>query len=405
MKSPRLRRAALRKSSLAGFTLLEVLLTSLLASVVLVTLWSLSDIYLKLFVSGRKKIEETQLARSLTQHFAKDISQVNQLVDDASFTALFPTNPSNAKPQSHGMSPRQSFGMTRSGSLDRPPPVGDSALPQPVPGISQSSSSTPENGKSSSDRSSPKFGLFGTKQALRLIVLQTDPRTARGPTDLTEILPQPGQPRPPFASELRAIEYTFASSLESTSGENQRPSGLIRREWPWETWVGLKLANLRTVDDAGSSDMMPDSNSEWTAEDARALESDRGVYHVPQVVGLEFSYFDGEGWESEWNSWERRKLPLLVEVLLRIKTNNHEHQTDNDKEGDEEIESSSPLAEESTSGNSSISTASYGTLYRQLIHLPFAEEMQSSETPEESSPTAPTASFARALPRSGARQP
>ena len=84
----------------AGFTLLEVLLTTLLASVVLVALWSLSDIYLKMFASGKRKIEETQLVRSLTAQLAKDVSQVIQLPEEsvAATSVPFLRFPAEARP-------------------------------------------------------------------------------------------------------------------------------------------------------------------------------------------------------------------------------------------------------------------------------------------------------------------
>jgi hypothetical protein len=40
---------------------------------------------------------------------------------------------------------------------------------------------------------------------------------------------------------------------------------------------------------------------------------------VPEVVGVEFRYFDGQGWSDEWNSLTRKSLPMAVEVVLRLK--------------------------------------------------------------------------------------
>ena len=178
-----------------GFTLLEVLLASLLATVVLVTLWSLSDIYLKLFVSGKRKIEETQLVRGLTQQFSKDISQVIQLPgDDSRQTQSHWLSPNGIGSNSRNGPPPP--GMTRSNSNARPEnrqtPAPASRSPEVAPPGSMGESAPAAAGRTTSstavqdtassvrqsDRSIAKFGLFGTKQALRLIILQTDPRTA-----------------------------------------------------------------------------------------------------------------------------------------------------------------------------------------------------------------------------------
>ena len=387
----------------SGFTLLEVLLTSLLASVVLVSLWSLSEIYLKLFVSGKQKIEETQLARGLTQQFAKDISQVLQLVVEEPTRNLghrslqFSSSQnigavsSTARQQSAANNPSDSEGIA----------TGERMPPSPSQESGQTSSIS-EASRRLSEKSKPRFGLFGTKQALRLIVLETDPRTVRDPTDLAEFMPQPGQTRPPVASELRTIEYSFSGSRETNTSDHRHPPGLIRREWAWETWIGIKMANITPADSTGSSDMLPDNHAEWTAEDELALESEKSLFHVPQVMGLEFHYYDGEKWESEWNSWERRRLPLLVEVLLQIKVDKEELNTDSDEELSVETEGSLSLVDENASGDSSARSTNRGTVYRRLIHLPFAEAKPNTDSRSHENSTT---DFARTSPQLRTNQP
>ena len=39
---------------------------------------------------------------------------------------------------------------------------------------------------------------------------------------------------------------------------------------------------------------------------------------VPEVVSLQFRYFDGRGWSDGWNSLERKSLPAAVEIQLQI---------------------------------------------------------------------------------------
>jgi hypothetical protein len=403
VKSPAARPS--RSSPNAGFTLLEILLASLLASVVLVALWTLSDVYLRLFISGKRKIEETQLVRGLTQQIAKDLVQVIQLPEEASPGTSVPgasvstvsgpgrsvqTPRANTEGSPRGISRPQS-GLTLPSDVS--PVVGRPLQAVPV------ARPNSESDKRPLDRNLPKFGLFGTKQALRLIVLETDPRTTREPTDLAEILPQPGQARPPIASELRTIEYSFSSPIESYAGDNQHPPGLIRRQWAWETWNGMRMASLRGADSGSSSSMLPEPNAEWTAEDALLLESDRSLVHVPQVVGLEFSYYDGDEWQEEWNSWERKRLPLLVEVLLQIEVNKDSPAAARHERRSESTESSTSLTVDNSSGESSTTS---GTLYRRLIHLPFAE---SQAGPYPLGNAAPTTDLARTSSQPEARRP
>jgi hypothetical protein len=39
---------------------------------------------------------------------------------------------------------------------------------------------------------------------------------------------------------------------------------------------------------------------------------------VPEVVSVQFRYFDGAGWSSSWNSLQRNSLPVAVEVRIGL---------------------------------------------------------------------------------------
>jgi len=41
---------------------------------------------------------------------------------------------------------------------------------------------------------------------------------------------------------------------------------------------------------------------------------------VPEVVRLQFRYFDGNGWTSQWSSLSRKSLPVAVEVTVQLGT-------------------------------------------------------------------------------------
>ena len=359
-----------------------MLLTSLLASIVLLALWSLSDIYLKLFVTGKRKIEETQLVRGLTSQFAKDISEVIQLPEETSASNLFS---------------RFTPGETRSPSAELGLPQRRTTVSNdPSAQTTSNSSSNPnEEDRVSSNRPKPRFGLFGTKHALRLIVLEADPRATREPTDLADVLPQPGSLRHPAAPELRTIEYSFASGYGSNAaGGQQLPSGLVRREWAWETWAGLRLANPSNAGSENSSNMLPETNESWTSQETLIPGADMSFDNIPSVIRLEFHYYDGEKWQSEWDSWEKRKLPLLVEVLFQVRVNK-----DQSVAVDTEEEESDSYSEDLASEDASTRR---DPLYRQLIHLPLGESQSSfDDFPRDQSMT----DFATTVPRIGGRRP
>ena len=147
-----------------------------------------------------------------------------------------------------------------------------------------------------------RFGLFGTRHELRIDVLQIVPIEVglaayrwdddRGRESLPADAPRHRAP------ELRTVCYTFNKRLEineleslhgmSTDDEAHMEEallGLVREEMDFETRI-----------DGGS------------------------MLWVPEVMGLEFRYFDGSGWRSQWDSIKLKSLPVAVEVRLEIST-------------------------------------------------------------------------------------
>lgn len=406
-----------RPSTRSGFTLLEVLLTSLLAAIVLVALWSLSDIYMRLFVIAQRKIDETQLVRGLTEHLFEDLSQVIQKKDDTPGLPFVPRPSSSDSRSNSRPEPRESSSRPRRSPFSSPSsstpengarpnemPVTTEPRVSSVPAMSDgliaagssTSSATASTSnsaeKTASEQMIPRFGLFGTSEALRLIVLDTNPDTAREPTDIAEVAPQPGSERAPLAAELRTIEYTYVEPDESTGDAQQHPPGLVRREWAWETWVGLRMLNQNSSNAEETSPMMPDGKLEWSIEDTDDLEMDR-LYHVPSIVGIEFQYFDGEDWQDEWDSVKEQKLPVMVEVVFQI-----------DVSG---ASTSSGGGTGSSARDASVddesSSSSSGTTYRQLIHLPWSQNGAAPEPLDRA--LTPSSDFARTGSPRGGRRP
>lgn len=239
-----------------GFTLVEMLLASALCSVLLLALWGLYSTYAELFERGQTRVEQSQLSRALLQQLADDLH---------------------------------------------------SAIQDPVPGRD-----TPTPGGTPLRR----FSFFGSAHELRLDVLQA----ALPPGDATpegDKQATAGGPAPPRVPELRTVYYSFAAPFEADSGLPGQ-GGLTRRELDFETpavvepahagprvTTGLALAAGTALDEPGKA--APDP----PADDPR-------VTAVPEVSALDFRYFDGSGWTSEWNSIQRKSLPVAVEVVLRI---------------------------------------------------------------------------------------
>jgi hypothetical protein len=155
--------------------------------------------------------------------------------------------------------------------------------------------------------------------------------------DVLQITPRQGNPMPvgdaagqtegqteARVPELRTIFYTFSPPGAALDAESTAaPAGLIRRELDFETPAGASDALSAAADaepsvgvdtDLSAPSQPPDSGS---ATAAPAAVDDRWTW-VPEVVSLEFRYFDGSSWSSSWNSLLRGSLPVAVEVRIAL---------------------------------------------------------------------------------------
>ncbi len=247
-----------------AFTLLELLLASALTVTLMTTLWVVLDMYGNLFERGQSQTEQAQLVRSLAQQFTEDL---------------------------HG------------------------AIQDPPPG------SPP---RTASDAAVRRFGLSGTSDTLRVDVLQIPPF---GPGGGSVGSSSTARPDPLEAPELRTIYYTFQAvggpAADSSNGAppSSRP-GLVRREEDFETPAvateedpsgGFSLADASFDGTSSSLDGPPTTFDELLSSDP-----DSSLMWAPEVVGLKFRYYDGSGWQGEWNSLARKGLPVVVEMTVQL---------------------------------------------------------------------------------------
>ncbi len=250
----------------AGFTLLEMLVAAALCSVLLLALWTLYSTFANLFDRGQARVERSQLSRALMQQIADDLQ---------------------------------------------------SAIQDPI-------AAAPDQNSGEAQRR--RFGLAGSSHELRVDVLQVTPRQGnRMPVgSATGEVAGVTEARVP---ELRTIYYSFTPPtardvIEPDAESAGGPAGLIRRELDFET-------PAREVDEFDVSGAAPPSAA---ADRGSASATGAGPGYVdpapsavddswtwvPEVLSLEFRYFDGNGWSSSWNSLQRKSLPVAVEVRIAL---------------------------------------------------------------------------------------
>ena len=284
-----------------GFTLLEVLLTLLLASLVLTALGMAVDFQLRVVDRGRGDVEEAQLARVLLCRIANDLrgavpydpldieglvaevaastsgsaeEVMAQYGDTASPTGednSSPTDSSDKSSEGGQDSASEASGseLTEDLGLDETTGSGESALPRSVPGV-----------YGESDWLQVDVGRLPRLDQFDYLLAAT-----AGSTTVDRL------------SDVKTITYYVIppenDAVDLSDDGTELSGGLVRRELD------------RAVSSYGSESGQPDTDS-----DATPL--------APEVSAIAFRYSDGTEWVDSWDSDEAGALPVAVEITLSI---------------------------------------------------------------------------------------
>ena len=250
-----------------GFTLLEVVLAIGLAGVVIGLLTTALDLYMMRVDSSRTQVESAQLARTL----------LNQIADDLRAARYYSPNSSSS---SEG-SPDAADESTSTGSTETADST-DLTLVQ---------------------------GIFGTQTELRidrsaiwrweLLAQEAEQLNAQIAADI--------EPEP--TAMPQTVRYVLGEGKEllakkmAAEGVNAEPTaagyaGLYREQLPTAAWLAKNAATSATI--TATSD----------SADAELI--------APEVVAIEFGYFDGQQLLTAWDSSLQGGLPLAVEIRLTL---------------------------------------------------------------------------------------
>lgn len=300
-----------------GFTLFEVILAIALASVLLTLIGTAINMYLGQVDSGRTRVEEAQLARSILSMIAEDIrttsiykpqdtSSVSQLmaktaaasfdvdsVDKASeLVGASKTGSTSSGTASTGSS-TASTGSSSStgGSTDQS--ENDATLPLGISGSAtelyvdstrlprqEELFSTGTTGYSNAQSPGAGGGL-GSTSSISGGVPATDVKTVH-------YYIRPGE----------AVEAGSASVTSLDPNSQARVGGLVRQEIP--------RAMRNFAETSGGSDVL-ESNA---------------VLLAPEVVQMQLRYFDGSQTVDTWDMKTLKSLPLAIEVRIWLRSPN-----------------------------------------------------------------------------------
>jgi uncharacterized membrane protein YgcG len=277
-----------------GFTLLEVVLALGLTVVVMSAIGVAIFLHLRAVDHTRLAIERDQLARILLRRIGDDLRSAvrREPPDEAGMKALqtMMQSAKNAgKSGSRGSAGQASGGESSSGdggtsatrSTGTTSEAGATGSTQRPQGADDASTESAD--ETTAGTPAAVAGLYGTAYDLQIDLARV-PR----PDEFTTAMIS-GTAAP---SDVRTVYYFLANAATGLSPTGE--SGLMRSE--------TNRAEALYASENGDYDIF--------------LRT--GELLASEVMAIEFRYFDGLEWFSEWNSQDMNGLPMAVEMAIML---------------------------------------------------------------------------------------
>ena len=240
-----------RKTNRPGFTLLEVLLASVIAVLLLAALYYSLDIILKRTEMSRDTVASDDLARAVVNRMNDDFSQslgpMSPTGGETSTTTT-PAPTTTVAPTTGTTTPPSTTTGTGTTGATTGTPADPTAMEPTEPETTTTATDIPF-----------QAGVVGTDKQITLFM-------SRVPTSISDasaaVDPSAVQP-----ADIRRVTYYIASEGK----------GLCRQERPWVTADGIR----NSID--------PDRTDE------------AGDLIAPEVADFTVEYFDGSSWAGEWD--------------------------------------------------------------------------------------------------------
>ncbi|MCA9126415.1 MAG: type II secretion system protein [Planctomycetales bacterium] len=317
------RRTHKHTGSRGGFTLFELMLSLALVVVATALIGSLMQLYSRNFATRGDDIRRQQLARSLLSMIADDIRSV-VLEHEYDPSVLEQLLNSGGGSGGGGAIAGQSMGSSSTGSSSTGSSssgasagsaaagastggAGSTASGAAGAGTSAASSSTSTSGSNTADLEETvtteiPMGIYGDQTTLMIDVSRV-PRPDEYEIIQTSALNATLTDLP---GDLKTVTYFVQSatnqgvqdvmtSFTQSGSSSGFSSGLVRR----------------------ALDRRVTAYAEETGDTDRLLRT--GDLVAPEVIGIEFSYFDGTQWLQEWDS-STQALPWLIKINLAVQS-------------------------------------------------------------------------------------
>ena len=266
------------KTHKPGVTLLELIVSMAISALVLGLIAYAINNHFYVVEKQRMHVEEVQLARALLNRIAIDIKSAVQYEGVDVDSALA------------GISMDDIGGLLGGSAMDIPADLGAIGA---------------ESASYDYQTSFPvNLGLYGTQNSINFdisrIPRQEEYQTLYSSNSIGELLDIP--------SDVKMVSYyvrvgngTVTASAQDVFNTSDDVPGLMRRQ----------------LSRAITSYAIVNGNAEQLQKSDQLL--------APEVVAIEFRYFDGYEWLFDWDSDSYQALPLAVEVLLTLKSSSPYH--------------------------------------------------------------------------------
>jgi type II secretory pathway pseudopilin PulG len=274
-----------------GFTLMEIVLAIALMSVVMYLLTTAIEMFMIRIESSRGRVESAQVARTLLDRMAADLSAAR----------LY------APPSSKSSSSSSSGGGASGGAAG---------------GSGQASGSTPGSAAGASGTTPPASGATGGAAAAGAaddLLSQSDVQGIYGTLDQVRIDRTAAANWERASRQVESGEGTSRADLPATvryyvvDGDRLTSQALAQRGVPEDdrrsTSAGGLYRATRPTASLGEGDDALGETAD-ADEDARLL--------APEVVKLELHYFDGTTLTDSWDAYDAGGLPAGVEIRLTL---------------------------------------------------------------------------------------
>jgi hypothetical protein len=327
------KKAAPRRRSRPGLSLLELMLALGLTGVVMVVISIAIDLHLRTLERGRTDVERAQLARAVLRHIARDLQNTvwYEPIDLSGVQNLAITSEAGDLLDAVD-SIEDAAGDTGGGGGARDEPgASDGGLESGLDGLG--------GGDAASDDLLGGSDLLGSEDLLGSADLLGD----AGLTDelgLTEnTMDIAGTLQPASVPGLYGNQYELQVDISRLPRVDQYTANATEAADSQVIDVPSDVKSvayfLQTSDEADPDAVLSGAAvsgvaglarreqdraiASWAADDGGLETADHsGSLLAPEVNYLEFRYFDGIDWYTEWDSEQMESLPVAVEITIGI---------------------------------------------------------------------------------------